>query len=188
MNENGSPNFNQFQRDPGAPIHLGGEGSQQGFNNPENSMPETRPMIDHQQSMVSNHTHPPQPAHIPTSEQNHVQEQVPRVDHLPRVDHGPRMDQMIKVEHGRSDPVARVDQEIKSEPLSPLPSDPAMQAILAYFRKHNLTETENKLKDELKKREVAAPIVPQVSDPEVGNVLAAYRSDGDPSSYESAYR
>jgi len=170
MNEDGSPNFNQFQRDPGAPIHSGGDGSQQGFNNPENSMPDTRSMMDHHSSIVPNHTHPPQSALIPTS------------------DHGPRMDQMTKVEHGRPDPVARVDQEIKSEPQSPLPSDPAMQAILAYFRKHNLTETENKLKDEVKKREAAAPIVAQASDPEVGNVLAAYRSDGDPSSYESAYR
>jgi len=61
-----------------------------------------------------------------------------------------------------------------------------MNAILAYLRKNNLGDTESKLKEELKKREIAtASATP--SDPEVGNVLATYRSDGDPSSYGSAY-
>ena len=79
-------------------------------------------------------------------------------------------------------------QEAKSEPSSQLATDTSMQAILAYLRKHNLADTENKLKEELKKREAASATPIQPSDPEVGNVLATYRSDGDPSSYESAYR
>ena len=176
MNEDGlHPNYNQFQREVGAPAqHQTGDGSQPGFINQENSMPESSPMMDLQQGSAPGPPPPPL-THVPTSDQNHVKDQ-PRADHLPRVDH-------VKAE-----PVARIDQEIKSEPSSPLPTDPAMQAILAYLRKHNLTDTETKLKDELKKREVVAPIVAQASDPEVGNVLAAYRSDGDPSSYESAYR
>ena len=48
------------------------------------------------------------------------------------------------------------------------------------------------LKEELKKREVASAVAPPPStaaaDPEVGNVLASYKSDGDPSSYISAYK
>ena len=78
------------------------------------------------------------------------------------------------------------EPEIKSEPSQHV-SDPTMNAILAYLRKNNLGDTESKLKEELKKREIAtASATP--SDPEVGNVLATYRSDGDPSSYGSAYR
>lgn len=84
--------------------------------------------------------------------------------------------------------LARPDhQEAKSEPSGQLTTDTSMQAILAYLRKHNLADTENKLKEELKKREAASATPIQPSDPEVGNVLATYRSDGDPSSYESAY-
>ena len=64
-----------------------------------------------------------------------------------------------------------------------------MQAVLAYLRKYNLGDTETMLKEEMKKREVAKPsIVQPTSDPEVGNVLAKYKSDGDPNSYEAAYR
>ena len=51
----------------------------------------------------------------------------------------------------------------------------------------SIVNINNVLKEELKKRELAtASAAP--SDPEVGNVLATYRSDGDPSSYGSAYR
>ena len=85
-------------------------------------------------------------------------------------------------------PAPRLEQDRKSGQNSPLPTDPSVQAILAYLRKQNLGETEQKLIDEIKKREAASAVATPASDPEVGNVLSAYRSDGDPSSYASAYR
>eukprot|EP00088_Acartia_fossae_P027535 TRINITY_DN2827_c0_g1_i4.p1 TRINITY_DN2827_c0_g1~~TRINITY_DN2827_c0_g1_i4.p1 ORF type:complete len:1180 (-),score=319.58 TRINITY_DN2827_c0_g1_i4:216-3308(-) len=73
----------------------------------------------------------------------------------------------------------------------PTLTDPAaMQAVLAYLRKYNLGDTETMLKEEMKKREVAKPSIVQqqpTSETEVGNVLAKYKSDGDPNSYEAAY-
>jgi hypothetical protein len=101
--------------------------------------------------------------------------------------------------------------EVKTEPGSsgmdpPPPAEATMQAIMAFLRKNNLLDTEAKLRDELKKREVssissggggggnvAASSRPSVAaatgaDNEVGNVLASYKSEGDPSSYESAYK
>ena len=84
-------------------------------------------------------------------------------------------------------PPKRVNEEAQSEEKSAEVSDATMNAILAYLRKNNLNDTESKLKEELKKREAANANATQ-SDPEVGNVLATYRSDGDPSSYGSAYR
>jgi len=61
--------------------------------------------------------------------------------------------------------------------------------ILAFLKKNNLKGTEEALKNELGK--AAAKGVANVQQPdinEVGNVLAAYKSEGDPTSYEAAYR
>ncbi len=114
--------------------------------------------------------------------------------------------------------IAEVKQEIKTETgtgegMDPPPTDATMQAIMAFLHKNNLLDTEAKLRDELKKREAssigggcgsnsggavggttatggrpigAAPTT--AADNEVGNVLASYKSEGDPSSYESAYK
>jgi len=67
--------------------------------------------------------------------------------------------------------------------------------ILAYLRKYSLADTESKLLEEIKKKEKSnnscnspATTMPTVSaETEVGNVLAKYRSDGDPNSYNDAY-
>lgn len=113
--------------------------------------------------------------------------------------------------HGASDsatPERQQPVEVKTEPGiavdTPPPSDATMQAIMAFLRKNNLMDTETKLKEELKKREASSsssssgasnngssrPIAaaPAAADQEVGNVLASYKSEGDPSSYESAYK
>ena len=63
-----------------------------------------------------------------------------------------------------------------------------VQAILAFLKKNNLTGTTEQLQKELAKAtgnggQVAA--VPK--DIEMGNALATYKSDGDPSSYDEAY-
>jgi hypothetical protein len=105
--------------------------------------------------------------------------------------------------------------EVKSESgsgggMDPPPSDATMQAIMAFLRRNNLMDTETKLKEELKKREAtpssggggaagsggsggraaaAAPAAAAAAaDQEVGNVLASYKSEGDPTSYEAAYK
>jgi len=71
-----------------------------------------------------------------------------------------------------------------------------VNAILEYLRKHNLADTESKLLEEIKKKEIstnsntptpATTLPPMPAEAEVGNVLAKYRSDGDPSSYSDAY-
>jgi len=83
-----------------------------------------------------------------------------------------------------------VKQEAGEQPPGPAPGldSSTMQAILAFLKKNNLSSTEEQLKAELAKRErlgsSAAAVQP---DNEVGNVLAAYKSDGDPTSYEAAY-
>ena len=182
MNEDGQPNFNhQFQNETGNQMHSTPENLPQGFMNSDPVGPEPprtfaepprtlaepprtmaeppRTLAEPPRTLADLQPVPPQTYVQPAPVQNHVQEHV-----------------------------QRVEPEVKSEPNSPLPTDPAMQAILAYLRKHNLGDTETVLKDELKKREVAVMKATQILDPEVGNVLAAYRSDGDPSSYESAYR
>ena len=88
-----------------------------------------------------------------------------------------------------------VKPEVKVEPGTEAPPPPSamesstMQAILAFLKKNNLKGTEEALKSELMK--VASKGVASVTQPdinEVGNVLAAYKSEGDPSSYEAAYR
>ena len=108
--------------------------------------------------------------------------------------------------------VRQTPPEVKTEPgggggMDPPPSDATMQAIMTFLRKNNLLDTESKLRDELKKREVTSsagssisggavgsglsrPIAaaPATADHEVGNVLASYKSEGDPTSYESAYK
>lgn len=64
-----------------------------------------------------------------------------------------------------------------------------MQAILAFLKKNNLKSTEDALKNELSKASVkggASVTQPDIN--EVGNVLASYKSEGDPTSYEAAYR
>eukprot|EP00090_Calanus_glacialis_P040049 TRINITY_DN6978_c0_g1_i1.p1 TRINITY_DN6978_c0_g1~~TRINITY_DN6978_c0_g1_i1.p1 ORF type:complete len:749 (-),score=253.58 TRINITY_DN6978_c0_g1_i1:122-2248(-) len=93
-------------------------------------------------------------------------------------------------------------QAIKSEPgtVKPEPMDTAstnssnmlessstMQAILAFLKKNNLTSTEEQLKAELAKVQGGASAPTVQPDTEVGNVLAAYKSDDDPTSYEAAY-
>ena len=92
-------------------------------------------------------------------------------------------------------------QPIKSEPgtVKPEPMDTAssnstnmvesstMQAILAFLKKNNLTSTEEQLKAELAKMQGGASAPAVQPDTEVGNVLAAYKSDDDPTSYEAAY-
>ena len=83
-----------------------------------------------------------------------------------------------------------VKQEAGEQPPGSAPGldSSTMQAILAFLKKNNLSSTEEQLKAELAKRErlgsSAATVQP---DNEVGNVLAAYKSDGDPTSYEAAY-
>merc|ERR1712112_793707 len=63
-----------------------------------------------------------------------------------------------------------------------------VQAILAFLKKNNLTGTEELLKTELAKVNGAGGPVPAVpQDNEMGNALATYKSDGDPSSYDEAY-
>ena len=63
-----------------------------------------------------------------------------------------------------------------------------VQAILAFLKKNNLTSTTEQLQKELAKatgnggQVAAAP-----KDIEMGNALATYKSDGDPSSYDEAY-
>ena len=85
---------------------------------------------------------------------------------------------------------APVKQEAGSGSAIPALTDSStVAAILAFLKKNNLTGTEEQLKAELAKATgktggvVAA--VPQ--DNEMGNALAAYKSDGDPSSYDEAY-
>ena len=98
-----------------------------------------------------------------------------------------------------SAPAAPVKQEspvaVKPEPVAvkpePLNNDnTTVQAILAFLKKNNLTGTEELLKTELAKASggsggvsgsVSAP------DNEMGNALATYKSDGDPSTYDDAY-
>ena len=97
---------------------------------------------------------------------------------------------------------ATVKQEapppVKQEPAPPPVSAPALggnlndsttvQAILAFLKKNNLTSTTEQLQKELAKaagnggQVAAAP-----KDIEMGNALATYKSDGDPSSYDEAY-
>ena len=62
-----------------------------------------------------------------------------------------------------------------------------MQAILAFLKKNNLTSTEEQLKAELAKMQGGSSAPTVQPDTEVGNVLAAYKSDDDPTSYEAAY-
>merc|ERR1711915_357487 len=62
-----------------------------------------------------------------------------------------------------------------------------MQAILAFLKKNNLTSTEEQLKSELSKMQGGSSAPAVQPDTEVGNVLAAYKSDDDPTSYEAAY-
>jgi len=57
-----------------------------------------------------------------------------------------------------------------------------MHAILAFLKKNNLTSTE-----ELANMQGGASATAVQPDTEVGNVLAAYNSDDDPTSYETAY-
>lgn len=91
-----------------------------------------------------------------------------------------------------SPPVA-VKSEIKTEATVPsvnnLQNDSStVQAILAFLKKNNLTGTEELLKTELAKVNGAGGPVPAVpQDNEMGNALATYKSDGDPSSYDEAY-
>ena len=66
-----------------------------------------------------------------------------------------------------------------------------MQAILAFLRKNNLKSTEDMLKSELQKvekNETTTTASVGQQDQEVGNVLASYKSDGDPSNYVAAYK
>lgn len=95
--------------------------------------------------------------------------------------------------------------EVKAE-IDPPATDATMQAIMTFLRKNNLLDTEAKLRDELKKREASSSsssgaaaggsggsggsssAAPTAADNEVGNVLSSYKSEGDPSSYESAYK
>ena len=62
-----------------------------------------------------------------------------------------------------------------------------MQAIFAFLKKNNLTSTEEQLKAELAKVQGGASAPTVQPNTEVGNVLAAYRSDDNPTSYEAAY-
>ena len=78
---------------------------------------------------------------------------------------------------------------IKQEAGIPALTDSStVAAILAFLKKNNLSGTEEQLKAELAKatgRLQTVAAVPQ--DNEMGNALAAYKSDGDPSSYDEAY-
>ena len=61
-------------------------------------------------------------------------------------------------------------------------------AILAFLKKNNLTGTEELLKKELAKgNEAGGGVAAVPQDNEMGNALATYKSDGDPSSYDEAY-
>ena len=92
--------------------------------------------------------------------------------------------------------VPLVKQELTPVPVTaPAPAlggnlndSTTVQAILAFLKKNNLTGTEEQLQKELAKASgnggqvAAAP-----KDIEMGNALATYKSDGDPSSYDEAY-
>jgi len=80
---------------------------------------------------------------------------------------------------------------VKQEPAlggGSLNDSTTVQAILAFLKKNNLTGTTEQLQKELAKatgnggQVAAAP-----KDIEMGNALATYKSDGDPSSYDEAY-
>ena len=95
-------------------------------------------------------------------------------------------------------PAAPIPATVKQE-APPVKQEPALgggslndsttvQAILAFLKKNNLTGTTEQLQKELAKatgnggQVAAAP-----KDIEMGNALATYKSDGDPSSYDEAY-
>ena len=84
-------------------------------------------------------------------------------------------------------PPAPIKQEAAAIPA--LTDSSTVAAILAFLKKNNLTGTEEQLKAELAKATGTGTggvaTVPQ--DNEMGNALAAYKSDGDPSSYDEAY-
>ena len=86
-------------------------------------------------------------------------------------------------------PPAVAPAPIKQEAGIPALTDSStVAAILAFLKKNNLSGTEEQLKAELAKatgRLQTVAAVPQ--DNEMGNALAAYKSDGDPSSYDEAY-
>merc|ERR1712098_438347 len=118
--------------------------------------------------------------------QNHLSEPSsagpsPRMDASPMKEVGgvgPEQGQGQSQGHGEARAAANVD-------------NPTMQALLAFLKKNNLKGTEEALKAELAKKDSThsggGGVVAQ-PDSEVGNVLAAYKSDGDADSYEAAYK
>ena len=97
------------------------------------------------------------------------------------------MDQMaIKSEPGTVKPEP-MDTSSSTSSSNMLESSSTMQAIFAFLKKNNLTSTEEQLKAELAKVQGGASAPTVQPNTEVGNVLAAYKSDDDPTSYEAAY-
>ena len=88
-------------------------------------------------------------------------------------------------------PAAPVKQEaVQAGPGAAIPAltdSSTVAAILAFLKKNNLTGTEEQLKAELAKAAGSGTVAAVPQDNEMGNALAAYKSDGDPSSYDEAY-
>ena len=91
-------------------------------------------------------------------------------------------------------PVVAAPAPVKQEagPAAAIPAltdSSTVAAILAFLKKNNLTGTEEQLKAELAKATgtVTGGVAAVPQDNEMGNALAAYKSDGDPSSYDEAY-
>jgi len=103
---------------------------------------------------------------------------------LPRQNH--LSEQVVKTEPNPP------SSEVKTEPEGGGGMDSStMQAILAFLKKNNLKGTEEVLKSELAKLDSSSSVPGgpvRQPDNEVGNVLAAYKSEGDADSYEAAYR
>ena len=103
----------------------------------------------------------------------------------------PSQEEPVKTEPGTLTPPAPAPTGIKQEVGAAIPAltdSSTVAAILAFLKKNNLSGTEEQLKAELAKatgRLQTVAAVPQ--DNEMGNALAAYKSDGDPSSYDEAY-
>jgi len=166
--------------------------------NPYNPGVPPSPMAGVPPSPLNNLSIPPSPSLQPPSvennmslspslpKQNHLSEPSsagpsPRMDASPMKEVGgvaPEQGQGQSQGHGEARAAANVDNS-------------TMQALLAFLKKNNLKGTEEALKAELAKKDSThsggGGVVAQ-PDSEVGNVLAAYKSDGDADSYEAAYK